>query len=87
MVTEFTSGQTEVNSKEIGKKIKSLAMVFTTGRMEESMKATGNKIICMDKVCINGQMEDNMKDNMLMIKKKVTGFTSTQMADATKVNG
>ena len=64
MVTESTSGQTAVSSKEIGKKTKSQVTEFTTGKMEEFTKAIGSKIICMDKVCTNGQTADNMKDNM-----------------------
>ena len=87
MVMEFTNGLTEVSSKEIGKRIKSLGTAFTTGRTEEFTKATGNKIICTVKVCISGLMEGNMKDNMSTIKKKVTEFINILMADVIKDSG
>ena len=61
MVMEFTSGLTEVNLKETGKKIRSLDTEFTIGKTAEFTRGIGNKIICMVKVFINGQMEDNMK--------------------------
>lgn len=61
MGMEFTSGLTEVNLKETGKKIRSLDMEFTTGKTAEFTRGIGNKIICMVKVFTNGQMEDNMK--------------------------
>ena len=61
MDTVYIIGQTEVNSKVIGKKIKSQDLVFTIGKTVEYMKVIGNKIICMVKVSTSGPMEENMK--------------------------
>ena len=87
MVTVCINGQTVVNLKVTGKKIKSRGTESTIGRMVEFMKDTGIKIICMDKGCINGQMEDNMKETMLMTKKMGMVFIRTLMVDAIKDNG
>ena len=87
MAMGFINGQMVANSKELGKKIKSLVMVFTIGKMVEFMKAIGYKIICMVKVIINGQMEENTMDHMLMIKKKGMGFIIILMEGVTKGNG
>ena len=57
----FTIGQTVVNSKDTGKKIKSLGLASTTGKTAEYTKVTGNKIICMAKVSTNGLMVGNMR--------------------------
>lgn len=82
-----TTGPTEVSSKAIGKKTKSLEWVFIFGKMEEFMKAIGNKIICMDKVCINGQMDGSMKVATSTTRKKVMESIRIQTADATKAIG
>lgn len=87
MAMGFINGQMGANSKELGKKIKSLVMVFIIGKMVESMKAIGYKIICTEKVIINGLMEENTMDHMLMIKKKAMEFITIQMEDVTKDNG
>ena len=87
MAMGFINGQMVVNSKELGKKIKSLVMVFTIGKMVEFMKAIGYKIICMVKVIINGLMEENTMDRMLMIKKRAMEFIIIQMEGVTKGNG
>ena len=47
MDMEFTSGLTEVNLKETGKKIRSLDTEFTIGKTAEFTRGIGNKIICM----------------------------------------
>ena len=64
MAMGFINGQMVVNSKELGKKIKSLVMEFTIGKMVEFMKAIGYKIICMVKVIINGLTVENTTDHM-----------------------
>ena len=83
----FTTGLMEVNSKEIGRKTKSLEWVFISGKMEEFMKATGSKIICMDKVYTSGQMEENTKVAISTTKKKALVFTPIQTVDATEAIG
>lgn len=87
MVMEFIHGLIIVNSKEIGKRIKSLAMEYTPGKMEESMKATGNKITCMVRGTISGLTAESMKDNMLMIKRMATECIHIRTDGATKECG
>ena len=54
----------EVNSEEIGSKIKLQDTVYIIGRMAESMRATGEKIICTDKDFTSGLMEGCMTATM-----------------------
>ena len=61
---EYTNGQTEVSSKEAGRKIKYQDSVHIAGKMVGDMRDIGNKIICTDKESIIGQMGDLMKANM-----------------------
>ena len=64
MVMGYITGQMVVNSRAIGKIIKSQALVFIIGPTEEHLKVIGNKTICMVKEFINGQMVENTKDLM-----------------------
>ena len=55
-------GMTEVCTKVIGPRIKSVGRVITFGPTVESLKVNGKTIICTEKVYIHGKMDVGMKE-------------------------
>ena len=57
------------------------------GPMEENIVVIGFVIRCMDKAYLLGVMAGNMKDNITMIRNKVTVFSRGPTAGNTTATG
>jgi len=81
------NGLTAITIKAIGRGIQCLATVSSNGAMAAPIMDNGKLVLCTAWEFKSGLMVDNTKENLKMVKQKVTGCTITQMEGSTKVIG
>lgn len=87
MEEDFIAGTMALDTTENGKRTKLKVLEHTHGWMGVSTEANGSTTTWMELASTLGKTAENMKENIKMIKSKVTESIPGQMDECTKATG